>query len=1155
MPASNPNKEPPRSKVTRMRSTIACERCRRSKVKCKHNGQPPCIGCLKSGTVEACTLSGPVLTRKQPPNSEGRRPKRTRLVRDHENERGRTTPTTTDITDQDNEVAIAFHRIPRQRFIKCLAVFQAQFPEFGFLHPTDLDYVEADINTVQMLRLLATLSVSSRYIDGASTASCQQHASLVTNELHKRITSAPGLCLIQTFLVLSLYDWGEGEGFNAWMHAGIASRMAQGLLSVGLPGSEKRSLSEVEKRTVWACFVMDKLLSCGKRRQAMFNLENMELSLPLNDAEFAFGPGSAIVPLSYHDAVTSAQQVPYGTGDFFLVTIRGLHIWSKVHTWKAEGGRKQPRMTEPEHCPWRDTSDWAVMKKELMAWRESQDPKLRYPETKAAVHVHLRQAEKFGYINLIYYVSLMFLCREYIPFAPVGETKPRGPIERPLLKDVGPDIFWSQNLVELFYAATQISNILKDLRLAGSPIHTPFTGLCAFSSALMGRYAAAFPAFMGFSDSEVEAAERQAAETSADLASVGRVWKIANEWIDVLDTAQSLFSRLASNIHIKRSRYDYPELEESINLAPLKGIPRPISTPPRSSSQQEEARIEPGVIEHHIENSRRNDLDPSLAGPMTLDWVPNDSEQQGIMDDESWRLWSFWDDPHLLSTAGEPQIAQIIEKMWSAAVKLSLLKAYIYIIMLVGSSTSSSEAQSNGVIKSLAQPSPPPAEPCLLHRSLLQQPDSVVSAYGIYLTLSSGRHIMDGCAGAAVSVIGHGNRQVQAAIIDQVTKVSYVHTGAYTTDSAESLANFLLEGKPFGLSKAYIVGSGSEAVDSAMKLARQYHVENGQPQRRMFVARRRAYHGNTIGAMSVSSNIARKAPYEGALMLENVRFVSPAYAYRGQLDSETEQDYAARLVQELDAEFQAVGPDTIVAFIAETVGGATAGCITAPKGYFEGVRRVCDKYGILLILDEVMCGSGRVGTYFAFEQEGNVRPDIVTVGKGIGGGYAPIAGALIHERIVETLRRGTASFVHGHTYQAHPVSCAAALAVQKVIRTQQLVARCAALGQVLEMLLKAAFGDVKYVGDIRGRGLFWALEFVEDRATKRPFPKEVMFGPRVQEVAMDLGLAVYPGVGTADGLVGDHVLLAPPLTVKEEELHRVVQLLKDAYDIVEGSIV
>lgn len=442
----------------------------------------------------------------------------------------------------------------------------------------------------------------------------------------------------------------------------------------------------------------------------------------------------------------------------------------------------------------------------------------------------------------------------------------------------------------------------------------------------------------------------------------------------------------------------------------------------------------------------------------------------------------------------------------------------------------------------------------VFHRSLIDHPPTVTSASGSYYTLSDGQRILDGCSGAAVAVIGHGSQEVKEAMMQQLSRVAYAHTMAFTTSSAEDLAHHLLDGNPFGLCKAYFVGSGSEATDAAMKLARQYWVEAGQPQRTRFVARRRAYHGNTIGAMSVGSNVARRAPYEDALLLTNVSYVSPTYGYRGRGKDETEAGYARRLVDELEAEFQAVGPETVMAFIAEPVGGATAGCITAPGGYFEGVRRVCDRYGILLILDEVMCGSGRTGTYFAFEQEGRVRPDIVTLGKGLGGGYAPIAGVLVRENVVDALRGGTGAFVHGHTYQAHPVSCAAALAVQRVLERDGLVARCAEKGRWLGEQLRARLGGRRYVGDVRGRGLFWALEFVEDKQSKRPFDPSVQFASLMRNEAQRLGLAVYPGTGTADGVVGDHVLLAPPLNASDEELAIMVDLLEKTYHGVEATV-
>lgn len=443
----------------------------------------------------------------------------------------------------------------------------------------------------------------------------------------------------------------------------------------------------------------------------------------------------------------------------------------------------------------------------------------------------------------------------------------------------------------------------------------------------------------------------------------------------------------------------------------------------------------------------------------------------------------------------------------------------------------------------------------VLHNTLTSQPPTITSASGSFLTLSTGQHVLDGCTGAAVASIGHGSPEVHAAILEQMSKLSYVHTVAFTTDVAESLADMLLEGNPYGLCRAFFVCSGSEATDSALKLARQYHVENNQPERRHVVARRRAFHGNTIGALSVGSHVARRAPYEDALLLGNVSYVSPTYAYREQSSRETEEEYAARLVEELDNEFQSVGPEKIMAFISEPVGGATAGCLTAPKGYYQGARRLCDKYGILLILDEVMCGTGRTGTYFAFEQEGKgVYPDLLTLGKGLGGGYAPIASVLAHKKVIDVLRSGSGVFIHSHTYQAHGMSCAAALAVQTIIRRDDLVSRAATKGRWLEDALKSSLGKCRFIGDIRGKGLFWALEFVCDKMTKNPFQPEIRFTHRMVDEALRRGLSVYPGAGTIDGIRGDHIIIAPPYNASDRVLEDLVRLLKETYEAVEKEV-
>ncbi|KIW46434.1 uncharacterized protein PV06_02106 [Exophiala oligosperma] len=464
-------------------------------------------------------------------------------------------------------------------------------------------------------------------------------------------------------------------------------------------------------------------------------------------------------------------------------------------------------------------------------------------------------------------------------------------------------------------------------------------------------------------------------------------------------------------------------------------------------------------------------------------------------------------------------------------------------------------------------PVPAPLEeavpPALLHRSLRQAPYLVKSAKGLAITLSDGRTVLDACGGAAVACLGHGNEEVLRAVTAQMSSgVSYLHSLTYTTSAAEELAHALVDGphggSRFGLERAYLVNSGSEAMDAALKLARQYFFELDGPgtTRSHFVARRQAYHGTTVGAMNVSSNLPRKIPYAN-LQLPNVSWVTPAYQYQysNWRQGETEGEFAARLVEELDAHFRSLGPDKVVAFIAEPLVGATSGCTPAPKGYFAGVRRVCDEHGVLLILDEVMCGMGRTGTQFAFEQEeGRVVPDIMTMGKGLGGGFAPVAGMLVHKKVLDVLRKGTSSFNHGHTYQAHPVGCASTLAVQRIIARDGVIENCARMGKVLRSLLGDTLGPRKYVGDIRGRGLFWGIEFVRDKTTRDPFPPGVAFGPRFQQMAFELGVAVYPGSGTVDGTKGDHAIISPPYNVTEDELREIVRIVHEAYERLEKEV-
>jgi adenosylmethionine-8-amino-7-oxononanoate aminotransferase len=439
----------------------------------------------------------------------------------------------------------------------------------------------------------------------------------------------------------------------------------------------------------------------------------------------------------------------------------------------------------------------------------------------------------------------------------------------------------------------------------------------------------------------------------------------------------------------------------------------------------------------------------------------------------------------------------------------------------------------------------------IIHRSLRTEPEVATGGQGMHLFGADGRRILDGSGGAAVACLGHGHPDVLAAMAAQAQRLSYAHTVFFTTEAAEELAEMLVGHEPGGLSHVYFTSSGSEGAEAALKLARQYFTEIGEPQRTRVIARRQSYHGNTLGALAAGGNMMRRALYE-PLLSPSFSHVSPAFAYRFRRDDETEAEFSARLADELEAEFQRVGPHTVMAFCAETVVGATSGCVPAPEGYFRAVRKICDRHGALLILDEVMCGMGRCGTTHAWEAEG-AAPDIQIVAKGLGGGYQPIGAILAQGRIVDALRDGSGAFMHGHTYQAHPVACAAALAVQKVILDQDLVANVRTTGARLEQGLTERFGNHRHVGDVRGRGLFWALEFVADRAAKTPFDPAQRMSERVKDAAFARGLACYPMNGTIDGKRGDHVILAPPYIATAEDIDTIIARIGDAVDAATAS--
>jgi adenosylmethionine-8-amino-7-oxononanoate aminotransferase len=433
----------------------------------------------------------------------------------------------------------------------------------------------------------------------------------------------------------------------------------------------------------------------------------------------------------------------------------------------------------------------------------------------------------------------------------------------------------------------------------------------------------------------------------------------------------------------------------------------------------------------------------------------------------------------------------------------------------------------------------------ILHRSG-GQPPIAVSGEGINLILADGRRIIDASGGAAVACLGHGNQRIAEAIGRQAATMAYAHTGTFSSQPAEDLADIVLDGEPGGLSHAYFCSSGSEGTEASLKLARQYFVEIGQPERVHFIARRQGYHGNTLGALAAGGNMMRRAIYE-PILSPAFSLVSPCFAYRFQRDDESDAQYVDRLADELETEFRRLGPETVAAVLAETVVGATTGCVIALPGYFQRVRAICDRYGALLVLDEVMCGMGRTGTMHAWEQEG-VAPDLEVVAKGLGGGYQPIGGVLIGRKVVDAIAQGSGSFMHGHTYQAHPVACAAALEVQRIIRGDNLLDNVRAMGLRLESALVERFGNHRHVGDIRGRGLFWALEFVADRATKQEFDPGLKVNERVKREALARGIAIYPMGGTIDGRRGDHAVIAPPYIATASDIDTIVERLGDAVD-------
>jgi adenosylmethionine-8-amino-7-oxononanoate aminotransferase len=433
----------------------------------------------------------------------------------------------------------------------------------------------------------------------------------------------------------------------------------------------------------------------------------------------------------------------------------------------------------------------------------------------------------------------------------------------------------------------------------------------------------------------------------------------------------------------------------------------------------------------------------------------------------------------------------------------------------------------------------------ILHRQIGHSYPVAASAQGVVIRDTAGKEYFDASGGAAVSCLGHAHPDVLAAMRGQLDQLAYAHTSFFTSEPAEELADDLVAHAPPGIGHVFYVSGGSEAIEAALKLARQYFVERGEPQRRYLIARRQSYHGITLGALAISGRERQR--HDFAPLLIATHHVSPVYEYRERRAGETPEVYGERLAAELEARILELGEDSVIAFVAETVVGATLGAVPAVPGYFRRVREICDRFGILLILDEVMCGMGRTGTLYACEAEG-IAPDLMAIAKGLGGGYAPIGAVLMQERIFTTLAEGSGAFQHSHTFMGHPLACAAALAVQQVIRRDKLLDNVQQQGAYLMRRLTERFGNHPLVGDVRGRGLFQGVELVADRAAKEPFDPALKLHARVKREAMARGLMVYPMGGTADGTRGDHVLLAPPFIVDASVVDAIVERLGEAID-------
>jgi adenosylmethionine-8-amino-7-oxononanoate aminotransferase len=415
-------------------------------------------------------------------------------------------------------------------------------------------------------------------------------------------------------------------------------------------------------------------------------------------------------------------------------------------------------------------------------------------------------------------------------------------------------------------------------------------------------------------------------------------------------------------------------------------------------------------------------------------------------------------------------------------------------------------------------------------------------AEGIYIYDTNGKRYIDGSGGAVVVGIGHGVKEVADAMLQQAGRVAFAHGSQFTTEAAIELASKLVKFSPRGLNKVYFLSGGSEAIETAVKLARQYQVERGNPSKYKVISRWTSYHGNTLGALALGGHTGRRKFY--LPLIQHTPHIAPAYCYRCPFGAAPES-CSLECALDLEKTILYEGPDSVSAFLAEPIVGATAGVLVPKDGYFQKIREICDRYDVLLISDEVMTGMGRTGKNFGLDHW-HVVPDMIVVGKGLASGYSPIYTVIVKEAIHSAIKEGSGVFIHGHTYSQNPLSSAIASAVMDYLAKHDLVSRSAKMGDYLLKALQALYRH-EFVGDIRGKGLFAGIEFVQDRKTKATFDPKLKLNAQVGSGAFEKGLITYPGGGGADGVNGDHLVLAPPLIIKEKEIDAMVSILDETF--------